>query len=227
MKRFIFASFLFLGWTFYVLSDGADFQPRRSDTPVASVVAAVPDDAAATVHVVTNPAPRKPKPYSAAALVAKPAIVQPKPAEPAPTSAQKASYDKAVAAAQLDQVRSSFGQGFTLSSPTDSADPSLTLASLEQEGVETGVSPAGTDATAGTPVPAILPEPPVDTREITGTRVNMRDGPGTIYPVIVRLTIGQEVEVLGESGTGWLRLRSMSNSQIGWVSASLVSKAAR
>ena len=59
---------------------------------------------------------------------------------------------------------------------------------------------------------------------MAGTRVNMRDGPGTIYPVILRLRIGQQVEVLETSGTGWLRLRTVQGQQVGWVAASLISK---
>ena len=62
-------------------------------------------------------------------------------------------------------------------------------------------------AAASSETPAQFPEPEKDIREISGTRVNMRDGPGTIYPIIGKATIGQKVEVLSESGTGWLRLR--------------------
>ncbi len=55
----------------------------------------------------------------------------------------------------------------------------------------------------------------------------MRDGPGTIYPVVARLDIGHNVEVLGDSGTGWLRLRTLPEDQFGWISSSLVSPADR
>ena len=104
--------------------------------------------------------------------------------------------------------------------------PHLMLASLEQgaAGLTVAVPVVENENPAE---PAASSPPPADIREITGTRVNMRDGPGTIYPVITRLTIGHEVEVLGESGTGWLRLRTMPEEQIGWISASLVSKARR
>lgn len=232
MKRFIFVTFLFLGWVFYELSDGSDFQPRSPDAPVAGIASAAsaPKDAAPTVHQVPNPTTTKTRPFAAVSLVAKPAITPPKPVVAAPavaTPAQETSYDRAVAAATLEQVRSSFGQGLTLFASSDAVAQPLTLASLEQEAVSSNALATDTLADGDTPAPVAFAEPLSDTREITGTRVNMRDGPGTIYPIIVRLNIGQEVEVLGDSGTGWLRLRSMPDQQIGWVSASLVSKANR
>ena len=66
------------------------------------------------------------------------------------------------------------------------------------------------------------PATATDLREVAGTRVNMRDGPGTIYPVIARLHLGQEVEVLDDSGTGWLRLRTTEGRVTGWASKSLI-----
>ena len=80
------------------------------------------------------------------------------------------------------------------------------------------------------PEPVAAPAPPPelkpDLRKVTGTRVNMRDGPGTIYPVIARLVLGDEVEVLSTSGTGWLRLRTLPERRIGWVASSLIGKKA-
>ncbi|MBO9445347.1 SH3 domain-containing protein [Ruegeria sp. R14_0] len=100
----------------------------------------------------------------------------------------------------------------------DDQSATITLASLE-DGV------AGLRQVAEEPVEVeATPEPARDIREITGTRVNMRDGPGTIYPIIGKATIGQQVEVLSESGTGWLRLRVLPEQQVGWISASLVRK---
>jgi len=227
--RYIFVAFLFLGWSFYELSGGADFQPRRPQTPIATAAVA---PAAPAVHVVSNPAPAKPRPFSAVSLVATPAIAPSMPvAAASATPEQDEAYEKAMAAATLDQVRSGLGQGLTLFSGTDPAGPALTLASLEQEGARAGaIDPdalEGTLAGGGTIQQAEWVEPPSDRREITGTRVNMRDGPGTIYPVLARLTIGQKVEVLGDSGTGWLRLRMIDGQQTGWISASLVSKPTR
>ena len=46
----------------------------------------------------------------------------------------------------------------------------------------------------------------IDRRTIRASRVNMRQGPGTSYPVITRLLGGEEVIVIEDSGTGWLHL---------------------
>lgn len=104
----------------------------------------------------------------------------------------------------------------------DDQGATFTLASLEEGAAALRqVAPEPSTDQAENPVPA---EPQKDIREISGTRVNMRDGPGTIYPVIGKAAIGQKVEVLSESGTGWLRLRVLPGQQVGWISASLVRK---
>ncbi len=226
MKRFVFLSFAFLGWAFYELSGGADFQPRVAATPAPSESGI----AAATPATTARPA-------NAATLVASPAIattialartarITPAPT-PTPVAAvlntEPETDPDIKAAAKREQIRTSLGQGLLLFPDADPIALPLMLTSLEQGAAGLSTAPI----TADTPEPAAWTPPPADIREITGTRVNMRDGPGTIYPVITRLTIGHEVEVLGESGTGWLRLRSLPEQQIGWISASLVSKAPR
>lgn len=232
MTRFVFLSFLFMGWAFYELSGGADFEPRGVRPPK-------PERHATTDRSFSN---RKPfvkptsglRPIEVTSLVAKPAIARRKPIQPVQAVAEPEIVTAAESAARLDQVRTSLSQGLTMFSESDPARQPLTLVSLEQgvAGIQV-VAPADdqTDLDTGvdqvTDPVAIWTVPAADIREVTGTRVNMRDGPGTIYPILARLTIGQEVEVLGDSGTGWLRLRMMPGRQIGWVSASLVSKAAR
>lgn len=64
----------------------------------------------------------------------------------------------------------------------------------------------------------------IDIRQVIGTHVNMRQGPGTTYPVIARMNLGDKVEVLSDPGNGWLRLRDMRDMRIGWISASLIAK---
>jgi len=220
MKRFIFVSFAFLAWAFFELSGGTDFQP-----PVQPSVAMTPSAAKPAIASATPTT--KARPVKAAALVASPAIEAPEPARPAqqPTAKVPDADPDIETVAQLDQIRTSLNQGLSLFPDLDSNAQSLTLASLEQGAAGLGTAPIP-EETSPTKAVEVAP-PPADIREITGTRVNMRDGPGTIYPVVTKLTIGHEVEVLGDSGTGWLRLRSLPEQQIGWISASLVSKASR
>lgn len=64
-----------------------------------------------------------------------------------------------------------------------------------------------------------------DLREVTGNRVNMRNGPGTSYSIVGRLERGDAVEVLSEPGNGWLKLRVSETGRIGWMADFLVSDA--
>ena len=74
--------------------------------------------------------------------------------------------------------------------------------------------------------PGLTEDPETDRRSIRAARVNMRQGPGTAYPIITRLLAGDEVIVIGDSGTGWLHLRTPDNEHFGWIAASLVSQKA-
>lgn len=64
--------------------------------------------------------------------------------------------------------------------------------------------------------------PALDVRRIVESRVNMRNGPRTQYSVLSRLTSGDEVVVLADSGDGWLKLRAIDGGQVGWMADSLV-----
>lgn len=203
MSRFVFVSFVFLGWAFYELSGGADFQPPER---AVRMVAQAP--------VETTRIPQQ----SVASLVPdRPILVPRDQREAAPRSA---TVQPAADRTGTGDLQPRLASGLSLF-PTATGTETLQLASLE-DGVAGLVQTTVTDET---PEPA--PETFVrekDMREITGTRVNMRQGPGTNYPILKRLTIGQQVEVLDDSGTGWLRLRAMPDQTMGWIAASLVSK---
>ena len=118
----------------------------------------------------------------------------------------------------------------------------MELASLEEGlggGMQLGLQGLGTTQTplaaatnqppaAGTALlaPGLTEDPETDKRSIRAARVNMRQGPGTAYPIITRLLAGDEVIVIGDSGTGWLHLRTSDNEHFGWIAASLVSQKA-
>ena len=118
----------------------------------------------------------------------------------------------------------------------------MQLASLEEGlggGMQLGLQGLGTTQTPlaaatnqppapGTALlaPGLTEDPATDKRSIRAARVNMRQGPGTAYPIITRLLAGDEVIVIGDSGTGWLHLRTPDNEHFGWIAASLVSQKA-
>lgn len=61
-----------------------------------------------------------------------------------------------------------------------------------------------------------------DYRKVSGSRVNLREGPSTAYPVVTQLLRGEEVEVLDDSGDGWVRLRALDGDNVGWMSDSFL-----
>lgn len=205
MSRLIIVSFLILAWVFYELSGGGAFEPRGLRPP--------------------KPAPReavvRPKPAPEAPVIAprRSEVDQPSETTPETTPETQRAALKARQLARADrlaQIRQGLGTDLT---GLSGAGAGIALTALDQ-----GI--AGLRET--TPEPALAPAPPPkpkpDLREVTGTRVNMREGPGTIYPVVGRLALGQEVEVLSDSGTGWLRVRLREGQQPGWVAASLTSQ---
>ncbi|WP_299900579.1 SH3 domain-containing protein [uncultured Ruegeria sp.] len=206
MTRLVLVTFAALGWTFYVMSGGPDFEPRGVRT-------AEPE------RVATAPRPVKPavEPAPAETLVVR-AAVEPSVSAP-PVTKSVAELDEAETKALLSQVAAGLKANPTLFAEEN---VTLTLASLEQ-GLAS-LEQVTTDAelpTVELPAPVEVTK---DIREISGTRVNLRDGPGTIYPIIGKARIGQQVEVFGDSGSGWLRLRVLPGQQVGWISASLVRK---
>jgi len=210
--RFVLLSFAVLSFAFYELSGGADFEPRGVRPAKPERIAQVTKASTASLST----------PVVATTLVAKPAIARrkiPTAVAPAPEPELTAEQE----AAGLAQISASLATNGSVFQPT--ATKAFSLVSLEQ-GAASIKAVEVTPPEAPAPTPEYV-EPKPDVREVMGTRVNMRDGPGTIYPVVARLNIGHQVEVLSESGTGWLRLRVLPERQIGWVAASLITKKSR
>ena len=64
--------------------------------------------------------------------------------------------------------------------------------------------------------------PTEDFRIVSGSRVNLRDGPGIRYDVVGQLPRDTRVEVLEDAGTGWVRLREVDGDVTGWVAEFLL-----
>lgn len=64
---------------------------------------------------------------------------------------------------------------------------------------------------------------PLDLRLVSGSRVNMRAGPGTNYSVLDTLNGGTEAEVIEIDAAGWARIRITDTGQIGWMAERLLS----
>ncbi len=118
---------------------------------------------------------------------------------------------------------------------------------LAAEGQSSGVPAAMALAPTHTPVPTPTPLPPTETptpqppatptgtpeptatatvvaqpQASTTSAINVRGGPGTVYPVIAQLQPGRPVDIIGRNAdqTWWQVL--LGNGDEGWVAASVV-----
>lgn len=200
MVRFIIACFALLGWGFYEMSGGAEFEPRTARAAPVSVetlpettqTAAVETPQAEVTRVALDlTSVEDVKPALDTQTAAIEAAVQTAVVQPA-----KATNDGTWQAVVLPSL-------IPTAQPEETVEPEIELASLE---VANDASPA-----------------PVDLRKVTGNRVNVRQGPGTNYGIVGKLVRGDEVEVLDDTGTGWVRFRSVTGDTKGWLADFLLS----
>ena len=197
MIRFIFLTFAFLAWGFWELSGGADFVP---ETRKAASVAAVAPPEAETEVIVTR-------------SVTAPSRI-----------AIEAEPEAEIVPARLETA--------VVSAPEPEAEPDVFLFESLVEGAptvadilpETEITVTSPDAAAETDVqPVSAPEISGDLRQVAGTRVNMRSGPGTEFGVVTTLSRGADVEVFEVNASGWARLRNVATGQEGWMAERLLS----
>jgi hypothetical protein len=207
MWRIIILTFGFLGWSFYTLSGGADYQPREGSRQAE----ALKQREAEQLRVAEN---REMAPAPQASAINLPDVVTRNTVD---TIAIVAA-SKPQSQPMPEPARQPLGAG----DQEDLASANVRVASL------TLSEPAAFAQAAGfAPVSdaeeQVMQEEIRDLRRITGTSVNMRAGPGTRYGILTRVTRDTEVEVLESFDNGWLRLRVLDTQRIGWVSGTLVS----
>ena len=192
MKRFIVLTFLFMGWGFYELSGGADFVPETRE--VAEAPAAEPAPAPAPEFEVTRSEPLTTfTPPSPARSVTAPAVAEP------PEEITLA------------------GIGETPAPPAEEVAEEVYVFQSLAEG-----APVFADILQTEPVTAAAPQAAdLDLRQVAGTRVNMRTGPGTSYSVIVALPQGTETEVM-DVVDGWAQIRVTETGALGWMAERLL-----
>ncbi len=192
MARIIIVTFAFLGWAFYEMSGGAEFEP-------ASV---------RLTNIKEDPL----KPAALAAEASAPVVVKQPEIEVTRVALDLNS---------VEDVLSGRADGNTIEAETPSAPENVvTLAALEDA-----------DATPTIVLPSLIenavPETEevqqvaevsfYETRTVSGDRVNVRGGPGTSYSVVGKLVRGDEVEILEDTGTGWVRFRAVNDDTSGWL----------
>jgi hypothetical protein len=205
MTRMILLTFAFLGACLYYLSGGQDFEPRG--VRGQKIATAAP-------AITAQPVEFKGSGLTTSGTDAAPEPVKPTTAASVPKTRSDETRE-VLASTRLDLNESLSGLG------QDNPLKGLKLASLEEGliGLQRETAPENqTEREFPT-----FDKPEFELRYITGSRVNVRQGPGTNYGVMARLVRGDEVEVLSNPGNGWLRLRLLPDQQIGWISESLVS----
>lgn len=206
MWRLIVVTFAMLGWAFYELSGGADFKPA------SQVAAASEADKSPVISpVISTRATRvaEVRPAAVQAATRRPALTTPsnKPAaRSAPGDAQVTLASVQVPIAAPRDPNRAF---FTVLGKAPRREAEVTRAAV---------------AAAPEPQPAAT-DPDPDIRIVTKPRVNMRGGPGTNFEVVGKLYDGDEVAVLEDQGTGWVKLEVLGSGEIGWMADFLLTAA--
>ena len=229
MSRFLIVSFAGLALAFYELSGGADFKPPQAPLSMTERTASLdtrpvaPRDSGDRLTIApaeTALASPVLTPYQA------PTQAPPTP-DPAMKTATGQRVDPAVAGSTADEgavLR------VTLREPaaTDAIQPvSLNLAGsgLQIASLQGGLASITETAPQEPQLKTVsAPEPIGDIRRIRASRVNVRLGPGTQFPVMMQMLAGDQVRVLSvDDAVGWALMENPSNGQIGWIAASLLS----
>lgn len=203
MKRFILLSFGFLGWAFYEMSGGADFEPRSvqiarmNPAPQVQEQTAITDAAeqrsTKTAFVDTDPPLNDPDDSVTRVSLNLTAISDI--LDDSDTVAPEV-------AAAVDSVNDS-GVPQNAGSLTSSADTPAIIPSLINP--NDGLSTAAYSTAEG------------DIRIVSGNRVNVRGGPGTDFGVVTKLAEGDAVRVVLDNGDGWVKMQPLDGSPEGWM----------
>lgn len=202
MNKFILLTFGVLGFAWYELSGGSEFQAgqlsQAPEVQVSPLNAAQAADASAQPEVETVA-------VVAASLVPS----APQPAKPAAVAQPETVLQTAASVvAQPDPVVASVAP---VSQPATEAETPVLLTTRSE-----------VSAPVATPTQAQLRP---DIRYVTGSRVNLREGPGTSFAVVGKLSDGDEVEVLKANDDGWLQVLTSDTGNIGWMADWLVTAA--
>lgn len=199
MSKFVIVSFAFLGWFFWELSGGSDFEPKsRAQVAEKTSLKEIEDAPVVARSALSVPLVKATAPAPGLSTRAQPAVLS---EEKIQVLAPPAREEATVVVASLATGLESFATPGTSALIQPSAD---------------ALVPSGTNAAL------IVPEKPADMRLVRGSRVNMRGGPGTSFNVLIVLPKDREVEVLSQNGSGWVKLRDTETGRVGWMAAKML-----
>ncbi|MEP5729103.1 MAG: SH3 domain-containing protein [Sulfitobacter sp.] len=212
MKRFILLSFAFLGWTFYEMSGGSDFDAEAIRTArlealevkQASKAEPAPAIVAPAPAVVVDTAPLAPTDVTRVSLNLTTLDQTDVPQAPSPQAADTPQVAELQTAALPDVADTPVPQNVSV--VTSSASTPAIIPSLINP--NDGVSENLTVATA------VSEE---DIRTVSGNRVNVRGGPGTDFGIVSKLVRGDAVKIVEDNGDGWVRLEPLDGGPSGWM----------
>jgi uncharacterized protein YgiM (DUF1202 family) len=212
VNRYILLSFLVMGWGYYELSGGADFVPERR-----TVLAKAPEAASDPVPTLIAANAAAPEPQAEADPLEAVTIV---------TRAETTDID---ALPEADSIAADGIATDEIAFEADSVAEALAQA-LGEPVLNTGEPAAQPEADQIAALPETEAQPDAAQtgdggalREVTGDTVNLREGPGTNFTVLDRLTRGTAVSLLDIGPDGWVYVEA--NGQIGWMSADFIGPA--
>jgi hypothetical protein len=216
MKRFILLTFGFLGWAFYEMSGGADFQPASAQ------MAANADQMPAQENEITAKTPSNDTVKTAEVI---PAVAT------AQVDTTPPGFESTAQADDAERV------SVTLTTALNGADTGAAT-DVSYVPVAQNIAVNGADTPAIIPsliVPndsgAAIVDASVETnlsseadiRSVSGNRVNVRGGPGTEFQVVTKLGRGDSVEIIQDNGDGWVKMRPVDGGPEGWMADFLLS----
>lgn len=210
MKRFILLSFVFMGWAFYEMSGGADFDGGEIRTARLAAIEAAEAE----------------KKQKAAARAPKPTVVAEAPKvfvdtdPPLRSDVTRVSLNLTTLAAEQRPAQ-------TIAAAAAATQPVTVDTSVVPQNVASVTSSADTPAiipslinpndgiTTNAPTPSVVSYD--DIRTVSGNRVNVRGGPGTDFGIVTKLVRGDAVKVVEDNGDGWVRLEPLDGGPSGWM----------
>lgn len=202
MKRFVILSFLVMGWGYYELSGGSDFVPERR-TAVAAVAAPEPAAEQAPASTVTTTAEEP--------VIADASATDPLDGVPVVARADTQDLEALPERESPAEEAISFEAGSVAEA-------------LAQALEETAASPEAAETTAEPDQLAAAPSAiSGEIRSVSADTVNLRDGPGTNFNVLERLTRGTLVALLESGPDGWVYVEV--NGRTGWMSSEFIGPA--
>ncbi len=234
MWRFMLVTFGFLGWAFFELSGGTDYAPRdgslqavraeiRAQTDKRARRVEIARDAARTVRIPPTVRVQAQTGQDDAQVVLA-STTQPDTTPDAKRrrltlSNRPDSTGRGVAKPALNRKKRETltGSGAATGIPSDLSPEEQAARAIAIVTGQTGAGATEPDRDQIEPVADRPDATARDIRLVSGTRVNLRAGPGTHFGVVDSLVRDTRVEVLNDPGLGWVELRVNDSGMTGWM----------